>query len=90
MSRGKEQVLWFTAGALIGAGVALLVAPKSGAELRGLIGETAGEGRERLLQTGRDLFERGRDIYARGKQIAEDAADLFEEGREMLDKEVAG
>ncbi|MDE3199097.1 MAG: YtxH domain-containing protein [Acidobacteriota bacterium] len=75
---------WFLAGAVIGAAVALLYAPKSGKDTRAYLGSSAKEGREAMEASGRELMDRGKELYDRGKQIAEDAADLFERGRKLV------
>jgi gas vesicle protein len=76
-----EKLVWFLAGAAVGSAAALLLAPKSGRELRRLIGEKAGEGREYLSDAGRDVYAKGKEIFEKGRGLADDAADLFERGR---------
>jgi gas vesicle protein len=80
----SDKLIWFIAGAAVGAAVALLYAPKSGRETRRYLGEKASEGREYLAEAGRDVYDKGRDLYERGKGLAEDAADLFERGRKAV------
>ena len=75
---------WFLAGAVLGAAAALLLAPKSGADTRKYLSKTTQEGREAMEESGRDLMERGKELYERGKKIAEDAGDLFERGRKLV------
>ena len=75
---------WFAAGAILGAAIAVLYAPGSGKETRGMIGKKADEGRDALNETSKDLIERSKDLYERGRQIAEEAADLFERGRQLV------
>jgi gas vesicle protein len=79
---------WFLAGALLGAGVALLVAPDSGEGTRRKLASGTEEGRKSLLESGQEFFERGRELYERGVEIAEDAAELFERGRKLVEKRV--
>jgi len=86
MSKQQDDsgVVWFVAGVAIGATVALLFAPQSGEETRRMIGTKSRESRERLAEQGRALMDRGRDLYDRGREIADEAADLFEDGRKIV------
>ena len=63
----------FLAGALIGAGVALLLAPQSGAETRDMLRHYAGRAKDELKQRGHDVkstldnaMERGKDQETAG------------------------
>jgi len=75
---------WFLAGAVIGAGVALLLAPKSGKDTRRYLSKTTKNSREAMESSGRDLMDRGKELYDRGKKIVDDASDLFERGRKLV------
>ncbi len=75
---------WFIAGAVIGASVALLLAPESGEDTRHHISEAAKDGRDAVSSSSKEMMERGRELYDRGRQLAEDAADLFERGRKLV------
>ena len=79
-----ERMIWFVAGAALGAAVALLYAPQAGDRTRRMISRKAKEGREVLSESGRDLLDKGRDLYEKGRQVADDAAELFEKGRSMV------
>jgi len=79
-----ERMIWFVAGAAIGAAVALLYAPQSGDRTRRLISRKAKEGRDVLSDSGRELLDKGRDLYEKGRQVADDAAELFERGRRKV------
>ena len=83
-NNSSDNLIWFIAGAAVGAAVALLYAPKSGRETRRYLGHKASEGREHLAEAGREVYEKGRDLYERGKGLADDAADLFERGRKAV------
>lgn len=76
----SNKVLWFVAGASIGATIALLFAPQSGEETRAYIGKQARRGRRKLNEAGREVFDKGRELYDRGRDLAEEAADMMEEG----------
>jgi gas vesicle protein len=80
----STRLLWFFAGGAIGAAIALLYAPASGAETRRKLRRTAEEGRSKLVDSGKEFVDRGRDLYDKGKQIADEAAELFERGRKAV------
>jgi gas vesicle protein len=80
----SSRFVWLLAGAAIGAAVALLWTPQSGAETRKQIGKRTGEGREALAGTGRDLVGRGRELYDQGRKIADEAAEMFDRGRKLV------
>jgi gas vesicle protein len=78
------KLLWFLAGATIGAAAALLLAPQSGKETRKAISRTAARGREAVSGTSKDLVEGGREMFDHGKRLVQDATDLFERGRKLV------
>lgn len=75
---------WFLAGAVIGAGAALLLAPKSGKDTRKYLSKTTKNTREAMETSGRDMMDRGKELYDRGRKIVDDASDLFERGRKLV------
>jgi gas vesicle protein len=75
---------WFIAGVAVGATVALLYAPKSGKDTRKYLGKATNQSREAMEESGRELMDKGKELYDRGKEIAEDAADLFERGKKLV------
>jgi gas vesicle protein len=80
-----SNVIWFVAGAAVGAAIALLFAPTSGKETRKLISKKADEGREALAEQGRAAVERTRELYEKGRKVADDAAEMFERGRKLAE-----
>ena len=80
------KLVWFVAGAAIGATIALLYAPQSGDKTRRLIGKKAREGRDALADSGRDLADKGRDLYEKGRRVAENAAEMMERGRRLVER----
>jgi gas vesicle protein len=78
------KLAWFFAGAAIGASIALLYAPSSGEVTRRRIGRKVNEQRDRLAESGRDLLDRSKDVIDRGKRMAEEAADVLESGRKIV------
>lgn len=73
----------FIAGALVGAGVALLFAPKSGSQMRGLLRDYAARAKDELdeaVDLGTDAWNRARD---RGEELIEKGQNtLREAGRQ--------
>jgi gas vesicle protein len=81
---GGLGIVWFLAGAAIGASVALLFAPASGKHTRKYISRTTEKGRDALTDSGKELVDRGKELYDRGRALADEAAELFERGRKMV------
>ena len=79
------NLVWFTAGAAIGATIALLYAPQTGKETRRIISKKTRQGREVLADAGGDLAEKGKDLFEKGRRMADEAADLFERGRRIIE-----
>jgi gas vesicle protein len=79
------KFVWLLAGAAIGATVALLYAPQSGKETRRIIKRKTREGREALAESSRDLMEKGRDLYEKGLRVADEAAEMIERGRKLVE-----
>ncbi len=80
------KLIWFVAGAAIGAAVALLYAPQTGEETRRYLGKKTKEGADAVAETSREMYDRGRDLIEKGRRIADEAADIFERGRDIVDK----
>ena len=80
-----DKVVWFLAGAAIGAAIALLYAPASGEETRALLLDKANDGRGALGERGKDLMDKGRELYSKGKGLADEAAEMFERGRKLVE-----
>jgi gas vesicle protein len=77
----SSGIAWFLTGAIIGAAVAMLYAPKSGKDTRQYLSD---KGRETLGDTGKNFMDASKDMFERGRQLVEDAADLFERGRKLV------
>jgi gas vesicle protein len=88
MERDSNVFMWFFSGAVVGAAVALLLAPESGEHTRNRLARQAERGKQSFLESSQDLFERGRELYERGREIAEDAAAMFERGRQIAEKTI--
>ncbi len=82
----------FLAGALIGAGVALLFAPQRGSELRGMLSDYANRAKDDLVEKGHEAWdtavERGKEYYDKGEDMMRDAGrsakDLARQGQEAM------
>jgi len=79
------NLVWFTAGAAIGATIALLYAPQTGKDTRRYLGKKSRQGREVLADAGGDLAEKSKELFEKGRRMADDAADLFERGRRIIE-----
>jgi gas vesicle protein len=82
--RVSNTIAWFVAGAIIGAAVALVCAPRSGRDTRQFLSEKAQESKERVAEGTRDVIDVGREMFERGRKLVEDAADLFDRGRRLM------
>lgn len=70
----RSVLVPFLVGGLVGAGIALLAAPKPGKDLRKDIKDIASDTRGRIATT----FEKGKDIYAESASAVKNA---FEAGK---------
>jgi gas vesicle protein len=75
---------WFLTGAVIGAAVAVLYAPKSGKETRQVISDTTQKSKDAVMESSQSALHAGRDMFERGRKLVEDAADLFDRGRKLM------
>ena len=80
-----SQLVWFTAGAALGATIALLFAPQAGKDTRRLISKKTRYGREVLAEAGGDIADKGKELFEQGRRMADQAADLFERGRKIIE-----
>lgn len=84
----------FVSGALIGAGVALLVAPQSGSELRDRLRDYANRAKDNLAEKGQEVWdtavERGREYYDKGENAIRDAGrstqELAKQGKQAVEE----
>jgi gas vesicle protein len=91
---GNEFAGWsaFLAGAFIGAGLALLFAPQTGSELRGVLRNYASRTRDEMVERGREAWdtavERGKEYMERGQeslqQAGRSAREYMDSGREKM------
>ena len=57
------RLTWFLTGAVIGATVAILYAPKSGKDTRRLLSKTGHRSKEAIEDAGKDIADAGRDMF---------------------------
>jgi len=83
-NNGGDKVLYFLAGASVGAALALLFAPKSGRETRDLIARTATEGREYVtdrVTDGRQFMEE------RTRKVGDDFTSFVDRSKESVQRQ---
>ncbi len=81
---GSNSLAWFITGAIIGAAVAILYAPKSGKDTRKIISDKTQQGYDAVSETTKDVVDAGKEMFERGRKLVEDAAELFERGRKLV------
>lgn len=73
----------FVVGSLLGAGVALLLAPRTGAETRAMVGDAAasflntapeGEGNVSVKEAWDNAFAKGEELFSKGRAVVTDIA----------------
>ena len=82
--QNASSIAWFVTGALIGATVAVLYAPKSGKDTRQFIAERAQQGKDAVESASDNLVDTSKEMFDRGRKLVEDAAELFERGRKLV------
>jgi gas vesicle protein len=83
-TEATSRLAWFLTGVVIGATVALLLAPTSGKNTRHFIAEKTQQGKDAVAGTGKDVVEASKEMFDRGRKLVEDAADLFDRGRKLV------
>jgi len=78
------RLAWFLTGAIIGATVAVLYAPRSGKDARKYIADVTQQSRDAVTDTGKDIVDAGKEMFERGRKLVEDAADLFDRGKKLV------
>lgn len=84
-------ILSFLAGAAVGAGVALLVSPKSGEELRGKIKGLADDAIDKIKEYTSEAQQKIKTTIEDGKDIINEKKNIFssaiEAGKEAIERE---
>jgi gas vesicle protein len=78
------RLAWFLTGAMIGATVAILYAPKSGKDTRKYISDRAQQGKQAVSDTSKDILDSSKEMFERGRKLVDEAADLFDRARKMV------
>lgn len=79
-----DKVIYFLAGAGIGAAIALLFAPKSGRETREILARKGREGAEFISQK----VDEGRQIVGTStRRFAEEASNIIERGKDSIHRQ---
>ena len=89
--RNTTKITWLLAGVAIGAGIALMYAPKTGkdtrrylrrkaGDARDAIAETGGQIRDTIVETSEQIVDKGRGVYRAAAGAAESAADVLGRG----------
>jgi gas vesicle protein len=74
-TRVGEKALFFVLGGFIGAAIALLLAPRSGEEIRRLIAAKTREGADFISNRTKDISEKGASLIDRGKELLQQQRD---------------
>jgi gas vesicle protein len=89
MGRNNSNLaIWFLSGAVLGAVVAALITPETGAGARRKLVKEAERGRKSFLESGQELFARGRELFERGREIVDEAAEVLERSRRIAEKRI--
>ncbi|MGE5488525.1 MAG: YtxH domain-containing protein [bacterium] len=92
-----NRIIWLLIGAAVGAGVALLYAPKKGKDTRRFIRKKAGDAREAISEAGesvREVYETvsgaGREAYDSvldaGRQVYKKTAEVASEAADAIER----
>ena len=79
-----NRLAWFLTGAVIGATVAILYAPKSGKDTRRYLTDRAQQGKQAVTDTSKDIVDASKEMFDRGRKLVDEAADLFDRARKMV------
>uniref|UniRef100_C6E243 YtxH domain-containing protein n=1 Tax=Geobacter sp. (strain M21) TaxID=443144 RepID=C6E243_GEOSM len=78
------EVVSFSAGALVGAGLALLYAPRTGHEMREKVSDVTGDAIAKMKGMTAEAQEKLSQKMQRGREFAEEKAVEFSESKEEL------
>lgn len=94
MARNNDtgtMLLSFIAGAAVGIGAALLLAPKTGEEMRGRIKDLADDAVDKIKEYANEAQEKIRSSYEEGKDVVLEKKNIIssaiEAGKEAMERE---
>lgn len=82
-SNMSDNMIYFLMGGLVGAGVALLLAPQSGRETRDMLAQRAQEGKNYLVEKGTVLKDQ---VVQKSQELKDQAADYVDRGLKAVDE----
>jgi gas vesicle protein len=93
-TRAGDRIAFLLLGTAIGAAVALLVAPESGARTRRTLRRKGEDAADYVVDAGKELAERCEDLYKRSGELVDDAArrlsekyrELYQRSKELADE----
>ncbi len=94
-SESGTSLLSFLAGTVIGAGLALLYAPKTGVETREILSDYGNDLRDKtrninipdgLRDSAEDIAERGKELINKGRQLIEQGTEMASTSKDYLDE----
>ncbi|NPA94627.1 MAG: YtxH domain-containing protein [Thermodesulfobacteria bacterium] len=88
---GGSVALAFLLGSAVGAGLALLLAPKSGTETRELLKDQASVAKDEALKVADEVKEKATELIEKSKEVVESKKAVIESaleaGKEAMEKE---
>ena len=82
--KNAERFFLIMAGMGIGAGIALLFAPKTGKDTRKYLSRMAEDGRDKVVETGEEFVDHGKKAYEHGKAVVDEAMEYIDRGRRAV------
>ena len=79
-----SRIAWFFTGALIGATIAILYAPKSGKDTRQYLADQTQKSKDAFGSASDNIVDASREMFEKGRKLVEDAAELFDRGRKLV------
>ena len=82
--KNTERLILILAGMGVGAGIALLFAPKTGKETRKYLSRMAEDSRDKVVETGEEFMDRGKKAYEHSKAVVDEAMEYIDRGRRAV------